>query len=104
LKGEADSEKKIVVPKGLGRGLGLLGLEEVEEAIRELATLKEKQKLREAQAELEAAKKELEKKRQQDEVIRKQLYEDAAPTFFFNLLRNLEAVSNRTFWDVKKRR
>lgn len=81
---------------------GLLGFKEVEEAIRELTTLKERQKLRETQAKLEATLKELEEKARQDEVVRKRLYEDACPTFFFDLLLRCEAVSDRALLEVKK--
>jgi len=82
--------------------LGMLNFKEVEEAVRRLTCLKERQKLRDTQAKLESAIKEVEKGRQRDHVIRKRLYEDACPTFFFNLLLDRKAVSNRTFLEIKE--
>jgi len=81
---------------------GLLGFEEVEKAIRELTTLIELKKLKETQVKLKDALKELEEKKRQDEVIRRQLYEDAASSFFLQLLLKREAISDLTVIELEK--
>lgn len=82
--------------------LDMLDFKEVEEAIRRVTALKERQKLRETQIKLQAAIKEVEEARQQDEVLRKRLHEDVCPVFFFNLLLDRRAVSDFSFLEIKK--